>query len=46
MTAIIDDGVNSLEEDISADNENSTDSPLDNNDKRTLENIKDQGVEG
>merc|ERR550517_2470733 len=45
MTAIIDDGVNSLEEDISVDNENSTDTPLDNNDKRTLENIKDQGVE-
>ena len=47
MTAGVDDEVNSLEEDISV-GENATDSPpeLDDNDRRALENIKDQGVEG
>merc|ERR1711973_818636 len=46
MTAGVDDEVNSLEEDISV-GENATDSPpeLDDNDRRALENIKDQGVE-
>lgn len=47
MTASVDDEVNSLEEDISV-SENATNSPpeLDDNDRRALENIKDQGVEG